>query len=291
MILFAGNTAGGPVATKAAIATLQQAARRGGVYPLLVMADQEGGAVKRLPSLPPSLAPAQMRSTSLARAEGLATGRALRSVGIDVDLAPVADVERSSHSFLGSRAFGSQSGTVASRACAFASGLRSAGVAYTLKHFPGLGRASASTDLRPVSVRASRRRLREDYGAYRRCGHGRLALVMMSSAIYPKLTHSRIPAVLSREIYGVELRRAGIHAVTISDDLDAAALAGLHAAATRAIDAGLDMLLYAGTESSSALAYANLRARIQSGSISRTRIAEAAAAVRSLRRALLRARR
>ena len=286
VILFGDNTAGGVSATQSAIAELQAAARRGGDLPLLIMTDQEGGDIRRLMSMPPFRAPRAMNSAATAQAEGLATGRALRRVGVNVDLAPVADVERVSGSFLGARSFGSSAQAVEQRACAFARGLSQAGVAYTLKHFPGLGEATSSTDGSPVVVDSSSPSLRADYGAYRRCGHGALALVMISSASYPNLSGTVVPAVLSPEIYRVELPRAGVRAVTISDDLDTPAIDTLRSSALRAIDAGLNLLLYAQTEASSADAYAKLLEDLRVGTLSHSRLTQAAESVRALRRSL-----
>jgi beta-N-acetylhexosaminidase len=157
--------------------------------------------------------------------EGKATGRLLRSAGVNVDLAPVADVERTSGSFLGTRSFGNNPLDVADRACAFAQGLASQGLAFTLKHFPGLGLATGNTDTSVVSVRAPDGELRSDYAAYEECGVNRMAMIMVSSAIYPSLSGS-LPAVMCREIYQHELPIAlgGSPALTISDDLQSAAI-------------------------------------------------------------------
>ncbi|HUB05686.1 MAG TPA: glycoside hydrolase family 3 N-terminal domain-containing protein, partial [Myxococcales bacterium] len=105
IILFGENTVEGPAGTAAAIDRLQRAARAGGTYPLLIMTDQEGGEVKRFADLPPAHAAALIGSAAQARAEGASTGRALRAVGVNVDLAPVADVEQPG-GFLGTRSFG-----------------------------------------------------------------------------------------------------------------------------------------------------------------------------------------
>jgi beta-N-acetylhexosaminidase len=102
VILSADNVLGGLAATKVLTDRLQSAAEEGGNSPLLIMTDQEGGEVKRPPG-PPTLAPSEMTSTSVAFEQGQATGRLLRQVGINVDLAPVADVERIVGSFLGTR--------------------------------------------------------------------------------------------------------------------------------------------------------------------------------------------
>lgn len=226
VILFADNVAGSVAQTRALTAELQHAARLGGNPQLLIMTDQEGGAVRRLPG-PPELPPAAMTSDRVAFGQGIATGRLLKATGINVDLAPVADVEHAQGSFLGSRAFGADPGAVASRACSFAQGLQSQGVAYTLKHFPGLGRATGNTDAGPVSIDAPPPVLRQDYQAYLGCTDSPFALVMVSSAVYPNLS-GPLPAVMSPLIYSRELRVVSPQApvLTISDDLEAGALHG-----------------------------------------------------------------
>jgi beta-N-acetylhexosaminidase len=284
VILFAGNDTGSRSAVLKIVGELQTAAAAGHNPPLLIMTDQEGGEVKRLPWAPPALAPVSMDSGALARREGEDTGAALRSVGVNVDLAPVADIERDAGSFLGSRSFGSDPRVVAARACAFARGLEAAGVAYALKHFPGLGRAAESTDSQPVRIAATSAALRSDYGAYPLCGGSRYALVMVSSAIYPSLTGSQLPAVLSGEIYRRELPYAtAATPVTISDDLQAGALRTESSPARTALQAGLDLLLYAQTEAGSAHAFAVLRGELRSGALSPSGVARAESAVAKLK--------
>jgi beta-N-acetylhexosaminidase len=286
VILFSDNTAAGVTATGALVSGLQQAARHGGNPPLLIMTDQEGGPVKRLPG-PPDLAPAAMSSTAVAFGQGAAAGRLLRSVGVNVDLAPVADVERAPGSFLGARSFGSDPSVVEQHACAFAQGLQSQGVAFALKHFPGLGMATGSTDAGPVSIDAPASEIRDDYLPYVGCAGSPLALVMISDASYPNLTGS-LPAVMSPLTYQRELRIVSPQTplVTISDDLQAPALNGEAAPARAAINAGLDLLLYAQTENGSSSAYQRLLADVDDGSISQARIRDAANAIAGLKRAL-----
>ncbi|MFL5865304.1 MAG: glycoside hydrolase family 3 N-terminal domain-containing protein [Solirubrobacteraceae bacterium] len=286
VILFADNVAAGIAHTRALTTELQNAARQGGNPPLLIMTDQEGGTVHRLPGAP-YLAASAMRSGDLAFKQGLATGRLLRAAGVNVDLAPVADVERAPGSFLGKRAFGSSSAVVADRACAFAVGLQSQGVAYTLKHFPGLGRATTSTDNGPVAIGAPASLIRADYLPYVSCGSEPLALVMVSSAAYPSLS-GPLPAVMSRAIYQRELRIIDPQAppLTISDDLQAAALARQPSPTERAVGAGLDLLLYAQTEKASADAYQALLTDVHDADISLLRLARAEHAIHALKQAL-----
>src|SRR5204862_7223496 len=90
VILFGGNIVSDEAA-RSLVARLQAAAAAGGNPPLLVAVDQEGGPVRRLPDAPPEDAPASIGSPAQASTEGAAAGRALRGVGINVDLAPVLD--------------------------------------------------------------------------------------------------------------------------------------------------------------------------------------------------------
>jgi beta-N-acetylhexosaminidase len=283
VILFAENFALGDARAAATIAELQHAARAAGTWPLLIMTDQEGGEVRRIADAPPKFAPREMASAAVAYGEGLAAGAALKRIGVNVDLAPVADVNVFGTSFLGARSFGPSAKVVAERACAFADGLIKAGIAYTLKHFPGLGTATTSTDNAPVTVETPASILRANYAAYRQCGRGPRALVMVSSAGYPTLTGTATPAVLTPKIYGREMTRARIHAVTISDDLQAAALAEAVHPALHAINAGLDLLLYAQTEAASAEAYGKLKADLESGALSAQRVSEASTKIGRLK--------
>jgi beta-N-acetylhexosaminidase len=280
VILFSENVPGSRSATRATISALQHAARAGGNPPLLVMTDQEGGEVRRLQWAPPALAAAQMTSATIAQAEGEATGRALRSVGVNLDLAPVADVVHVANSFLGTRSFGTNSTQVTERACSFAGGLAREGVGYTLKHFPGLGRASASTDLRPVVIDAPASAIRADYEPYLACGSSPDGIVMVSNAIYPHLSSGNAPAVLAPQTYRQELPIATDRSpVTISDDLQAGALVDQPDVPERAVAAGLDMLLFAQTEAASEMAYETLLADVRDGGIRLARIQAAYEAI------------
>jgi beta-N-acetylhexosaminidase len=285
VILFGANTSGGIAATRRSVAQLQAAARAGGNPGLLVMTDQEGGEVNRLPGAP-TLAADQMSNPLVAAAQGRAAAQVLRSAGVNVDLAPVADVARAD-GFIAQehRSFGTRPATVAAAACAFASGLAHGGVAYTLKHFPGLGDALQSTDDQPVAVDESRADLSADQAAYRRCGRSAGALVMLSSASYPHLT-GRTPAVLSPFVYHHVLPGDGVNAVTISDAFGTPAILAQRNAGRRAIAAGLDLLLYSEGEATADRGYAGLRRALATGRLSGVRVRAAAARVLALKQAL-----
>lgn len=283
VILFEENLQGGEAAIAKRIERLQTAARKGGDPLLLVMVDQEGGPVRRLPG-PPKFAPRAMDGGEQAREEGEATGELLRRLGINVDLAPVVDVGHPG-SFLKSRSFSSSPAVVAERACEFSAGLLSEGVAATLKHFPGLGMATTSTDEAAVAIEAPPAEIRADYAPYRACGSQPLTLVMIDSAIYPALT-GPAPAVMSAKTYHHELPLAGFTGVTISDALESPPIEAQTTPARHSINAGLDLLLYAKSESTSAEAFARLLEDAQTGAIDRQTIATAAAKILALKEQL-----
>jgi beta-N-acetylhexosaminidase len=286
VILFADNvrTLDG---VRSAVARLQRAARDGGHPPLLVMVDQEGGLVKRFRSLPPTRSALAMgdRSdrTAVARREGRDTGRALRRLGIAVDLAPVVDVPSSRRSFLATRAFGTNVSRVRATACAFADGLAAGGGVPTLKHFPGLGRAGANTDDVAVRITASRSSIEAGLAPYERCGRDGDRLVMVSSAVYPALG-GKAPAVLEARTYRLLREDVRSEAITISDDLQTPALDGQRDVEVRAARAGLELLLFAGTEAGSELGYRRLRAAAREKRLPRAGIVAAATRIDALRR-------
>jgi beta-N-acetylhexosaminidase len=261
--------------------------------PLLLMVDQEGGRVRRLPGAPSRSAPAMAATGDprVARSEGLATAATLRAEGMNVDLAPVVDVVRPESALqTEGRGFGHTPRSAARFGAAFARGLREGGVAATAKHFPGFGAGSANTDEGQVTIAASARTLRAvDRPPFRAAtARGAAQLVMLASAIYPAL--SPRPAVLSRRVVQGELRRGvGFAGVTISDDLAAPALAafgGPAGAAVGATRAGVDLLLYAGAYEDADRAARALAEAVRAGSVDRAAMERSLGRVLALRRSL-----
>ena len=125
---------------------LQTVARDAGMPSLLIVADQEGGRVNRLP-VPPLPAPAVIGSTKkpdLARRAGELTARIAKSLGVNLLFHPVADVGASNQA-IGDRAFGSDPALVADMVSATVVGIAAVGVGSTAKHWPGHGRADADS--------------------------------------------------------------------------------------------------------------------------------------------------
>lgn len=286
VILFGDNIRSRSAARRA-IARMQREAKTGKQPPLLVMVDQEGGDVKRLPDAPPFRSPAQIGAGRLVAAnasnEGKATGKALRDVGFNIDLAPVVDVPDRADSFLGTRAYSRDPVVVARAACGFAYGLNENGVAATFKHFPGLGHARANTDDRPVRVNATPAQIDTDLEAYRRCG-ATLPLAMVASATYPKLGINT-PAVLTAGTYDL-LAKTGFTGLTISDALGTPAIARQRNPAVSAVRAGLDLLLYTQTKGAAGRAFNELRSETRSGRLAKEALRSTATEILRLKNSL-----
>jgi beta-N-acetylhexosaminidase len=274
IILFGPNVTT-PTALIALTAQLRAAAATGGQPRLLIAVDQEGGPIKRIPWAPPTLSAPQMGrlgSASVARAQGASTAAALRALGIDVDLAPVADVPASTASFMyrAGRTFSFSATRTALLADAFVSGLESKGVVPAMKHFPGIGFATRNTDAYVVIIRASRAALAPGLLPYRTAIRHAIPLIMLSNATYTAYD-ARNAAGWSHAI-GVTLLRhdLGFTGVTITDSLDGTAKArGLwtRVLAVSAARAGTDMILTTGSEASTRGVYATLLRQAELGSI------------------------
>lgn len=287
ILLYARNLSAD--GTAALAATLQKTAADAGRPPLLVAVDQEGGEVKRLAGAP-SLAPNQMESPLIARAQGLATARNLDANGINVDFAPVLDVDHGG--FIAPRTFAASAAAVSRTGVAFAQGLALGGVAATVKHFPGLGYAQTTTDGGPVTVSATAAELDADLAPFKTAITAKVPLVMVSTAVYPALGNT-IPAATSRVIVQELLRgKLGYRGAVITDSLDTPGVAPFYdpgRAAVQAIAAGADLALEPGAASRHPLAdsdsaYRALITAARSGVLPRSRLLSAYRRVLALKK-------
>jgi beta-N-acetylhexosaminidase len=275
---------------KADIATLQQAASAGDSPPLLVMTDQEGGDVKRLPQGPPNASPAQLGRSgdeNQARDQGKATGSYLRGLGVNVDLAPVLDIaHQNTAATIKSRTFGSDPAVVTQVGVAFAQGLQEGGVVATAKHFPGLGRATVSTDERPTDIAATSDQLQNDLEPFKGAIAAGVKMVMVSTAGYPTLGTKKQAAFSAAIVSGLLRDQLGFDGGVITDDLEAPAVTDTTSpvvAATSAIRAGDDLLLYGQSTGASDRAFRSLVDEVKSGDLSRSLFQDAYDRITSLK--------
>ncbi len=250
----------------------------------LIAVDQEGGAVRIVPfAAPEDPASAQAAEAGAAARD---TARDLDRLGINVNLAPVADIA-SDGSFLGARAFGSDPDAVAEAVVDSVRAHAAAGVAATVKHFPGLGRAAENTDEAAVEIDASRGDLeRSDLVPFRAAAKADSPLMMLGHATYPALdarnVASRSPAVI--DLLREEL---GYEGVIITDSLEAKGSLGDGAtsvgrAARESVAAGVDIVLMTGSASWGP-ARTELLARARHDEDFAARVEESAARVETLK--------
>lgn len=295
VILFGENITS-PEQLADAVAQLKQAAADAPqARPLLLMTDQEGGKVRRLPGAP-ELSARRTGSAPdpLGAAVDSGTGAAgtLAGAGLNVNLAPVLDVYDTPGNFIDryERSYGQDPARVGELGSAFLVSQQSLGVAATAKHFPGLGAAARdeNTDARPVTLPVPLDRLRSrDEAPYRAAIAAGVRLVMASWAVYPALDPDR-PAGMSPAVIQGELReRLGFDGVTVTDALEAEALTPYGPTGPRAVAAaaaGMDLILCSardarqGEDATTALA-----AALDSGGLDRAAFAEAVARVDALR--------
>ena len=300
VIFFAGNISS-PAQLAAVSRQLQRAdaSRRNPLRaPLLLMTDQEGGVVRRLPG-PPYLSEKQIgqaaHPAAQARLAGAGAAANLRGTGLNVNLAPVLDVYAAAGNFIDQygRSYSRHPGQVAALGADFIRAQQGGGVAAAAKHFPDLGTAARSqdTDLRPVTLPVPAAALRRvDERPYRAAIAARVKLVMVSWAVYPALDPAR-PAGLSPLVVQGELRqRLGFGGVTITDGLEAGALRRYGTIARRgqqAALAGMDLLLCSGHRvGEGQRAVAGLARAYRDGLVSRASGVAAVARIASLRRSL-----
>jgi beta-N-acetylhexosaminidase len=300
VIFFSGNISSQAQLSKVA-AELQQAAMSKSDpvrEPLLLMTDQEGGVVRRLPGGPAKSEKQiglSFHPASAARNAGRVAAANLRSAGLNVNLAPVLDVYRRAGNFIDEfgRSYSRDPAIVSQLGADFIQAQQGKGVAATAKHFPGLGAATRlqNTDLRPVTLNLSKSQIRAvDELPYRQAIAAGTKLIMVSWASYPSLG-TRRPAGLASVVVQGELRkRLGYTGVTITDALEAGALRAYGGTAQRAVmaaTAGMDLLLCSVQDPSQGIdAVTALTGAYRAGSLNRTKFRDSVRRILALRMSL-----
>ena len=250
VILFARN-----FASKAQVAELSQAIREAAPRPQLVCVDQEGGRVQRFRDGYGQLPPLEIfgrlyaedpwRALELARQHAWLMASEVRASGVDLSFAPVVDLGRGNRA-IADRAFSPDPAVVAEFTRAYVEGMHQAGMAATLKHFPGHGSVLEDThhetavDDRPLeAIRAL------DLVPFAAGIEACADAVMMAHVVYPQVAPE--PAGYSRRwIEGILRGEMGFRGVVFSDDIGMAAAfsaGGVRARIDAHLDAGCDVVL------------------------------------------------
>jgi beta-N-acetylhexosaminidase len=251
----------------------------------LVMVDQEGGEIRTVSWAGPAAGQPQQGDPAAVRRTARAAGRQLAGVGVNVNLAPVADVPGGAAPVMGFRAFDGDARGIAARTRAAIEGLGAAGVAATAKHFPGLGRAQVNTDDASALVAGP---LTADLVPYRAAIEAGVPLVMLSHALYPGVDPNRIASQSARIVTGLLRERLGYDGVIVTDSIEAQAVlnrSGVARAAERSLRAGADLVLTTGSASWNQIHPWLLRTARASPAF-RKRIRQSAARVIGLKRRL-----
>lgn len=222
-------------------------------YDLFLTVDEEGGSVSRLANAgvaTKTSSPAKIGEAGdyeAAKQMGVTLGGNLTKFGMNLDLAPVADVKSDKKSFIGDRSFGADAQVVGDMASAVAQGLKEVGVSSCVKHFPGVGSTAqdphkgiATTDLTEEQFRNG------EFLSFGKVIDSGVTMVMISNMAAPGLTGNNEPCVFSEKL--IDMLRADLkfNGIVISDAMSMGAVSeyyGADEAAIMAIKAGCDMIL------------------------------------------------
>jgi beta-N-acetylhexosaminidase len=268
------------------VADYQQAAEKFG---LLMSIDQEGGIVTRLQSgtnMPGNMALGATRSEQLAYKVGHAIGEELYALGINMNLAPVLDVNNNpDNPVIGVRSFSENPELVAELGVSYIKGLQDSGIAATAKHFPGHGDTAVDSHLGLPEVPHGRDRLQKvELYPFQKAMEAGIDAIMTAHVTFPKIDDTKVisqkdgteislPATLSYKVLtGLMREEMGFDGVIITDAMNMKAISdhfGAVDAAIRAVQAGADIVLMpVGLEEVAS----GLKKAVQNGDISQERI-------------------
>jgi beta-N-acetylhexosaminidase len=258
---------------------------------VFVAIDEEAGDVTRLEhatgsSYPGNLALGTIDDLALTEAMARSVGTRVRAAGIDLDYAPVADVNTEPRNpVIGARSFGADTMRVARHVAAAVRGLQAAGVAACAKHFPGHGDTTVDSHFGLPTVHATRAELERDtLPPFRGAQAAGARAVMVAHLLIPALDPEYPASVSPTVIHGLLRAGLGFEGLAISDAIGMAAVKaryGLAGAAVRALAAGLDLICVDSdtTDADMAELTAAITAAVRDRSLPEARLAEAAGRV------------
>lgn len=219
--------------------------------PIMVALDQEGGLVARVRTddsdFPGLMALGATGDVDLARRQGYVMGTQMRSLGVDVDYAPVIDVNNNAKNpVIGIRSFGDDVGLVSSMGTAMIEGFLDAGLGCSAKHFPGHGDVDMDSHLDlPVLDRSVEYLRKLELVPFVAAVKAGVPAVMTAHVVVPDLTGD-LPATLSPAMVSLLRDELGFDGVILSDSMGMKAISdrwGVAEASVMALKAGVDMIL------------------------------------------------
>jgi beta-N-acetylhexosaminidase len=249
---------------------------------LFISIDEEGGKVSRLPGIekiPTAKSIGNTEDLAYAKSIGEYLGNASKSMGINVDYAPVLDINSNPNNpVIGNRSYGTTSQKVSDFGRAVMKGLQSTGTIPVVKHFPGHGDTSVDSHLDLPIVHKSLKQLQSfEWKPFEDAIQDGADSVMIAHILFPKIDN-KYPASLSPTIITDQLRnKIGFQGVVMTDDLTMGAISknyGMGKAAVQAVQAGSDILLIAHGYENVTNVIKELKHNISNGNISEERINE-----------------
>ena len=281
VILFAENLDTAEQ-TKALTADLQKAAD----VPVFIGIDEEGGLVSRLKksNIPHETIPAAAEIADAAAA-GDTIGRELSELGINVDFAPVADVNTNpKNPVIGTRAFSSDPNTAAQKVGQFIAAMEQTGVSACAKHFPGHGDTEMDSHKGETYVEHTLERLREvEFVPFREAIAQDVDFIMAGHIKTPNATTDDRPATLSEEMLGILREELGYEGLIITDAMNMGAIVeeyGSGESAVLAVQAGADIVLMPADLEEAAEA---LTAALRNGTLTEERVDKSLSRILSLK--------
>jgi beta-N-acetylhexosaminidase len=250
--------------------------------PVFIAIDQEGGKVMRIKNfgttLPGNMNIGATRSSELSFLAGKLTAVDLEMLGINVNFAPVIDVNTSKdNEVIGVRSFGSDPDMVAKLGSSYIRGIQSRRVSATAKHFPGHGDTSGDSHFEMPSLNKSYDQiLATDLKPFRSAIRSGVDSIMTAHISVPSLDPSGKPATLSKKIINGLLReQMKYQGLVVTDDMEMQAITkdgGISKAAINAVLAGCDIITVVWTDRAKDEAYTSLLKAVKTGLISEERI-------------------
>ncbi len=286
VILFARNIAGGADELRELTTDLR---RRAGDRPLLIAIDHEGGRVRRLREgftpIPSMREIGRHDDANLTHDAGRLMGLELHDVGINVNFAPVVDVDSNPlNPVIGDRSFGRDPALVARMGVALIDGLQSAGVAACAKHFPGHGDTSRDSHIELPRLSHDLNRLRSvELPPF--IAAAKVAASMMTAHVVFDALDPGVPATMSQRMLKLLREEIGFTGCVFSDCMEMAAIAqtvGTVEGVVRAIAAGVDCVLVSHTPETQWASHQALVAAVVDGRLDEARLRRAASAVDEL---------
>ncbi|OWA35650.1 beta-N-acetylhexosaminidase [Saccharibacillus sp. O16] len=261
---------------------LQDAAAANGLPPLWISIDQEGGMVARITEgvtlMPGQMAIAAAGSAEEAYRAAYVSGSELRRIGINLNYAPVLDVNNNPRNpVIGVRSFGESPEAVAEFGAAMVRGFQDAGVAATAKHFPGHGDTDVDSHLDLPTVPHDRARMEEiELVPFKRALAEGVDAVMSAHIYFPALEKEKLPVTLSPSVLtGLLREELGFDGIITTDCMEMNAIAehyGVAEAAVLAVLAGADQVLVSHHANRQGAALNALEEAVQGGRITESRI-------------------